>query len=64
MLWTRKDSAANWGRIGTLTYDASDRKGLFNGTAPETSFELIMTAEENASPPSPSSEIVFSQKVN
>jgi hypothetical protein len=64
VVWHRKDSSGAWARSGGLAYDESDRKGKWTGSIPETSFDLVISAEKEVSAGSPSGETVFSQHVN
>ncbi|AKU97590.1 hypothetical protein AKJ09_04254 [Labilithrix luteola] len=64
VVWHRKDSGKAWTRSGGLAYNESDRKGKWTGTVPETAFDLVISAEKDASGGSPSGETVFSQHVN
>jgi len=61
--WARKNANAVWARLGSLKYDSSDRGGMMKGSFPETSFDFQVTAEKAALAASPSSEIVFAQRV-
>ncbi len=61
--WQRKNSDTAWNRIAGLTYDADKRTGFLTATVPETLFELEITAEQQVGPASPSSEVVFFQKI-
>ncbi len=64
VVWARKDSSSEWQRIGSLQYDADKRTGsLEQATVPLTNFELIVSAEQQNSPKSPSPHIVLQQKV-
>lgn len=63
VLWHRKNSDRAWARLGALDYDADARSGRFEGSVPETGFELIVTAEKELAPASPSAHVVFSQTV-
>lgn len=63
VVWYRKDSSTPWGRVGAVKYDADDRGGEFEGSVPVTAFDLIVSADENAEAASPSSAIVFKQRV-
>ncbi len=63
VVWQRKNDSATWQRLGALQYDKSGRKGTLEATAPETKFELVITAENQTSPASPSSNIIFQQVV-
>ena len=62
--WQRKSSSAVWARLGSLQYDSSDREGELKGSVPETSFDFQITAEKMALAASPSSDVVFSQRVS
>ncbi len=64
IVWHRKDSGAQWSRLGGLAYDEDDRKGTWTGSVPETSFDLAISSEKDAEVASPSGETVFSQHVN
>jgi len=64
VVWQRKDSSANWARVGVLTYDEGKREGQFMATVPELTFEVQITAEREASPESPGPDAVFFQKIN
>jgi hypothetical protein len=64
VVWARKDSSSEWQRIGSLQYDADKRTGsLPQATVPLTTFELIVSAEQQNSPKSPSPHIILQQKV-
>ncbi len=63
VIWTRKDSAGAWSRVGALDLDGDGREGKAKMTVPETSFELEITAEADAGAASPSGKVVFEQKV-
>lgn len=62
--WQRKSSSQVWSRISALAYDADKRKGTLTASVPETSFDLSITAEQELNVASPSSDIIFSQKIN
>lgn len=64
IIWQRKDTGSQWTRVGTLVYDDKDREGKFEGSVPETSFDLSITAEKDAGAAAPSADVVFSQHVN
>jgi hypothetical protein len=65
IVWARKDSNAEWLRIAKLNYDASSRKGsVESATVPLTGFELAISAENQDMPKSPSTTIVFTQKIS
>lgn len=61
VIWARRDQSVMWSRLGALELD--DRDGEANLTVPELNFELIITAEVQAAPVSPSASIVFQTKV-
>ncbi len=63
VVWQRKDSGAQWTRVGVLTYAEDPREGTFMATVPELSFEVQITAEKEPSPASPGPDAVFFQKV-
>lgn len=63
VVWTRRGPTATWNRVGTLRYNPSSRVGELVATAPDTAFELIITAESNSAPGAPSSTIVVQQQV-
>lgn len=63
VLWQRKGGDVAWARIGTLDYDADKRKGKFEGTVPESAFDLVISAEHEASVASPSGKTVFEKRV-
>lgn len=61
--WYRRDAGETWRRIGALSYDSEERKGTLNGSVPEVSFDLQVTAEPAANVAAPSSEVVVTQRV-
>lgn len=61
--WSRKNTSAQWTRLGSLKYESSDRGGMMKGSVPETSFDFALTAEKAALAASPSSDVVFEQRV-
>jgi hypothetical protein len=63
VLWQRKNADAPWSRIGTLEYDADKRKGKFEGTVPESSFDFEVSAEAEPNVASPSGKVVFDKRV-
>ncbi len=63
VVWQRKDSGAQWTRVGVLTFAEDAREGTFMATVPELSFEVQITAEKEPSPASPGPDAVFFQKV-
>ncbi len=64
VVWARSGDKGTWQRIGALAYDKGDRKGeLKEASVPLTAFDLSITAEKKPAPESPSTDIVFSQRV-
>jgi len=63
VVWGRKDSKANWQRVGNFVYAEDKRNGLFKASFPEVEFDLQVSVEKDDSVQSPSSDIVFSQHV-
>jgi hypothetical protein len=59
VVWERKDPKGTWSRIGSLEYDAGGRSGKWQGKAPETNFDMMITVEKEAGPASPSGKSVF-----
>jgi hypothetical protein len=65
VVWQRKGTDSQWTRIASLNYNESDREGkLENSSVPETSFDLMITAEEKADGAAPSANVIVSQRVN
>lgn len=65
VVWARTDSSDEWIRIAKLDYDASSRKGGVEvATVPLTGFELAISAEKQDMPKSPSTTIIFTQKIS
>lgn len=63
--WHRTNPDSVWMRVGAFNYDAGSRAGnLVDVTVPETSFELQITAEAIPNAPTPSTDVVLTQKVN
>ncbi len=63
IIWTRKNTEAQWARVGNLRYDAAARKGMFEGTVPEVDFDLQITVEKDDGAQSPSPDMVFAQHI-
>lgn len=63
IIWTRKNSEAQWARAGNLQYNATAREGLFEGTVPEVDFDMQVTVEKDDNAQSPSTDMVFSQHI-
>jgi hypothetical protein len=63
IIWTRKNTEAQWARAGNLRYDAKAREGLFEGTVPEVDFDLQITVEKDDGAQSPSTDMVFTQHI-
>ncbi|WP_437648124.1 hypothetical protein [Sorangium sp. So ce362] len=58
--WQRPNSETPWRRLGVLDYNPGSRNGkLAETTVPYANFELLITAEEQSSPHSPSSAAVI-----
>jgi len=63
VVWQRKDDKTPWSRAGALALDSDGRNGEAKLTVPETTFDLLISAEADASAASPSGKAVFSQRV-
>lgn len=64
VVWTRKNDSAQWQRVGALQYDEGERKGeLTSASVPLIAFDLVVSIEKQASPESPSGDIVLQQRV-
>jgi hypothetical protein len=61
--WYRPNAQGAWNRIGTLAYDEDKRHGSLAGSVPETAFDLQISVEPAIPPTAPSSQILFSQRV-
>jgi hypothetical protein len=61
--FTRRNPSAQWMRVGTLRYNPGRRVGELVTTAPDTAFELIVSAENNTAPASPSGAVIVQQRV-
>ncbi|MGC4087959.1 MAG: hypothetical protein QM756_08690 [Polyangiaceae bacterium] len=61
--WFRKNSDTVWARIGGVQFDESARSGSLKGSVAEVAFDFEVTAEKAEAPASPSSDVVFSQRV-
>ena len=60
-----KNEKGNWTRIGALKYDEGSRKGILQGgSAPLTSFDLMVTVESDRKAESPSSDPFYFQHIN
>lgn len=65
IVWARQDANSDWLRIAKLDYDAKTREGKVEvATVPLTGFELTISAEQQDKPKSPSTTIVFTQKIS
>lgn len=65
VVWARKDANGDWIRIAKLDYSPDSRKGAVDtATVPLTGFELAISAEQQAMPKSPSTTIIFTQKIS
>jgi hypothetical protein len=59
VVWQRPRAESPWRRVGVLDYDAEARRGeLLEMTVPHANFELLITAEKQSIPKSPSSAAV------
>jgi len=63
IIWTRKNTEAQWSRVGNLKYDADAREGTFQGTVPEVDFDFQITVEKDDGAAAPSTDMVFTQHV-
>jgi hypothetical protein len=63
VVWYRENDGKSWNRVGALRYDEDDRTGDFEGTVPATTFDFEISAESDVDGASPSSVVVFSQRV-
>lgn len=64
VVWYRHDESSHWKRVGTLDYDAGNRRGqLAQTTIPELAFDLEVTDESSNAPDDPSSAMILSQRV-
>ncbi|WP_437563208.1 hypothetical protein [Sorangium sp. So ce542] len=60
VVWQRPSSESPWRRVGVLDYDPDTRKGrLAEMTVPHANFELLITAERQSNPRSPSTAAVI-----
>ena len=65
VVWARQDANGDWLRVAKVDYDPSSRKGVVEvATVPLTGFELAISAEKEDAPKSPSTTIIFSQKIS
>ncbi len=64
IVWQRSSSSVPWSRVGGLVYDPGARSGQFQGSVPETAFDLQVTAEKAVDVASPSPDAVLSKHVN
>lgn len=65
VVWARQDASGDWLRIAKVDYDPGSRKGVVEiATVPLTGFELAISAEKEDMPKSPSTTIVFTQKIS
>lgn len=64
VVWARQGDG-EWVRIAKLDYDPSGRKGAVDSASvPFTGFELAISAENQDAPKTPSTTIIFSQKIS
>jgi hypothetical protein len=65
VVWARKDDGDKWQRVGALKYDEGSRVGsIEEASVPLLSFDLEVSIEKGATPESPSSDVVLSQRVS
>jgi hypothetical protein len=65
VVWARQADGAPWQRVGALKYDADDRTGeLKDASVPLTQFHLIITAEKESAPGTPSEDVAIAQEIN
>ena len=58
-----RDHLQSLGLAVRLSYDADKRKGKFEGTVPESSFDFEVSAEAEPNVASPSGKVVFDKRV-
>lgn len=64
VVWARQGDG-EWVRIAKLNYDPGARKGdVEAASVPFTGFELAISAENQDAPKTPSTTIIFSQKIS
>lgn len=63
MAWYRENAQHTWQRIGGLDYDEDSREAALLGSVPATAFDFAVTVESELNVASPSSEVVFAQRV-
>jgi hypothetical protein len=64
VVWIRRDNSQPFNRVGSLKYDPNSREGqIIEASVPETSFQLVITAETGPFPGSPSNNVVFEQVI-
>jgi hypothetical protein len=61
--WQRKNSNGPWARLGTVKFDEAARTAEITATVPEQAFDFQVSVEANEAAQSPSSDVVFSQRV-
>jgi hypothetical protein len=61
--WYRESAKEEWQRIGGLEYDEDTREAVLLGSVPATAFDFAVTAEPKPTVVSPSSDVVFAQRV-
>lgn len=65
VVWARQSDGTPWQRIGALNYDAEERTGELQGASvPLTTFHLIITAEKESAPGTPSEDVAIAQEIN
>jgi hypothetical protein len=63
VIWARRNADQQWTRLGALDYSQGSRKGKFEATYADIKFELVITAEKGNHPPTPSTDVLFAQRV-
>ncbi len=61
VVWDRRAGRAV--PIGKLEFETGSREGSFEGSTTAGAFELVVTAERNASPPAPSEHVLLTRSL-
>jgi hypothetical protein len=61
--WQRRDSDTPWSRLGALELSDEGRTGVARLSVAEVAFDLLVSAEQDATVASPSGKTVFEQRV-
>jgi hypothetical protein len=62
VVWDRRAGRA--APLGVLQFDPESREGTFEGSTTAGEFELVITAERNASVPSPSDHVLLTRALH